>query len=444
MKKHISRIIAAMLALALISGVSGCSIRSPDELYSLPRLSNENLQLQNLLAEEIASGSEYSAPASGSYRQSVQMYDIDNDGVNEALAFFKSSDQMPKICVYRQEQGKYVLAATVLGDGGFIGSVEYAEMDPESGAELIVTWQNNSGMKILNVYSMKNYSMSVLLTTDCTAFHVADLDSDGLQELLCIKADTLVANSQTGEVTLYKLSHDGEMTFSSAALSPGITSVSRVRSTSLSDGIPAVFVESLWGEGGTVTDVFVLRGSDIKNISPDPHSGESRTVRSYVVYAQDIDGNKTLNIPSAKLLPKARDSSTAYWVYDWYDLDINGRMSKVMSTYHCASDGWYLVLNDALRQNLTVRRVDSGSGERTVVLSSIDPGTQKVTDLLTIYTLTGENRRDRANTGERFVLHEEDATIYAALINSEELSMTQTDVIAAFNLIYAEWNTGAL
>lgn len=444
MKKHILRVVAALLTLALISGVSGCSIRSPDELYSLPRLSNENLQLQTLLAEEIAAGSEYSAPTSGSYRQSVQMYDIDNDGVNEALAFFKSSDQMPKICVYRQKDGEYVPAATVQGDGGSIGSVEYAEMDPESGAELIVTWQNSSGMKILNVYSMKNYSMSVLLTTDCTAFHVADLDSDGLQELLCIKADSLVSNSQTGEVTLYKLSHDGEMSSSSASLSAGITSVSRVRSSTLSDGVPAVFVESLWGDGGTVTDVFILQGKDIQNLSVDAASGDSLTTRSCVVYSQDINGDKTLDIPLAEVLPRAKDGSTAYWVYDWYDISPNGGMEKVMSTYHCTSDGWYLVLNDALRRNLTVRRVDSGSGERTVVLSSIDPRTQKVTDLLTIYTLTGENRRDRASAGERFVLHEGDAAIYAALINSEELSMTQADVIAAFNLIYAEWNTGAL
>ena len=437
MRRRQTQLIAAMLVLALIFGVSGCSIRSPDELYSLPKLSDENLQLQELLAEETAAGSEYAAPTSGSYRQSVQMYDIDGDGTNEALAFFKDAEQMPKICVYRQEDGQYVLAATVSGDGGSVGSVEYAEMDPEPGVELIVTWQSNSGLKILNVYSMKNYSMSVLLTTDCTASQIADLDSDGLQELLCIK-------SETGEVALYKLSHDGEMNSSTAELSSGITSVSRVRSVQLSDNTPAVYVESLWGDNGTVTDVFVMDGKDIKNLAVDGHTGESLTTRDCVVYSQDIDGDKALNIPAAELLPKARGSSTAYWVYDWYDLTASGSMEKVMSTYHCTSDGWYFILNDTLRENLSVRRVDSVSGERTVILSSVDSTTRKATDLLTIYTLTGENRRERAALGDRFILREEDATIYAALINSEELSMTQQDVIAAFKLIYAEWNTGAL
>ena len=44
-------------------------------------------QLQSLIDEELASGSEYAAPTHGSYRQSVQLSDVDGDGADEALAF---------------------------------------------------------------------------------------------------------------------------------------------------------------------------------------------------------------------------------------------------------------------------------------------------------------------------------------------------------------------
>ena len=87
-----------------------------------------------------------------------------------------------------------------------------------------------------------------------------------------------------------------------------------------------------------------------------------------------------------------------------------------LSTYHCYSDGWYLILSEKWRENVSVRREADVAGERIVVLSTIDPVTEKAEDFLMIYTLTGVNRWDKAKIGNRFVLLEESSTIYAARI----------------------------
>jgi hypothetical protein len=95
-----------------------------------------------------------------------------------------------------------------------------------------------------------------------------------------------------------------------------------------------------------------------------------------------------------------------------------------------------------LCDGLVVRREDSISGERVVILSTRDEdGT--TTDLLTIYTLTGESRRDRAKLDGRFILSEVSTTIYAASLASGA-PISQQDITNGFDIITTEWNSGAL
>ena len=66
---------AFLLLAALLFCLSGCYSGNIDQYFSLPMASEEYRQLQSLIDEELASGSEYAAPIHGSYRQSVQLSD---------------------------------------------------------------------------------------------------------------------------------------------------------------------------------------------------------------------------------------------------------------------------------------------------------------------------------------------------------------------------------
>ncbi|MBR1781852.1 MAG: hypothetical protein IJ751_10690, partial [Oscillospiraceae bacterium] len=75
---------AVLLTAAALLVLSGCGLRSPEELYALPRLSAEYESLQSALEGLQAQGYEYAAPTAGSNTQSVQLLDLDSDGVDEA------------------------------------------------------------------------------------------------------------------------------------------------------------------------------------------------------------------------------------------------------------------------------------------------------------------------------------------------------------------------
>gem|GEM_PF-636949 len=447
--------VTAMVVAALLS-LTGCYSAPVDDLYSLPKSSEKNVMLQNLINEEIAGGSEFSAPTRGGYRQSVQQYDIDGDGVDETFAFFMNSEKSLTICVYTGNGGNnaYSLAATIKGEGTSIGTIEYADVDGDGVADLIVEWQSGTGsMRLLQAFAMRGFEAASILTVNCAEFRVSDFTGDGVSDVAVMRYDiTEESDTPTGEIELYSFTDDGELISSGGMLSRGLGqgTVSRMRTGLLSDMTPALFVEGTYGENELITDIFAYNGEAFRNITIKKPRGVSEdTIRLNYrePYSQDIDKDRALETPEIVPMHVQENTSPVYY-FDWYSYDADGVRTLDLSTYH-SSDGWYLILPEAWKNGLTVRRGEgSSTGERAIILSSYDERTGGVTDFLVIYTLTGDNRRDRARIPERFTLLDDDATIYAARILRDESEWTHAlspdEIRDNFKLIYSEWTTGAI
>ena len=122
------RILAALLCAVLLLG--GCAQAPSDEtFYRLPKLPAEYESLETLIDALLDGGAEYAAPTSGSNLQSVQMVDLDGDGEEEAVAFFRrSSDERPmKIYVFRAADDSYEQYCVIEGTANSIYSINYIE-----------------------------------------------------------------------------------------------------------------------------------------------------------------------------------------------------------------------------------------------------------------------------------------------------------------------------
>jgi len=432
--KNSIRFLAAALSVCLLFAFAGCFAGSIDELLSLPLPSEEYLQLQELIDVEIAAGSEFSAPISGNYRQSVQMYDLDADGDEEALVFLRDAGQKLKICIYTPVYGEYVLAATIAGEGTAIGSVEYANLNGVPGAELVVAWQVAGDLRLMKVYSMTAWSGAVLLTADCASYRIYDIAGDGTPRLLCVRFDETGA----GLVDMYAFGEDNAVETFSAELSDGITTVNSLITGRLSDESPALFVEGS-SESLYYTDILVFDEDMLRNVSRRRITGTSVIGRGYPVNCTDIDADRVVEAPFVRAMPSQSESSVTYWLFDWYSFNIRGYHRLDLTTYHCYSEGWYLIVPEEMSETLTVRREESSLGEPTVVLSLFDEATGTVTDMAQIFTLTGENRYDRARLEGRFQLMVNDTTVYAARLLSDDLS--RETLLEGFRLIRTDWNT---
>ncbi len=433
---------ALLLGLLLMLLTGGCMSRNMDELLSLPQPSEEYLDLQEKIDEIIASGAVYSAPSAGSYRQSVQLHDINGDGVSEALAFFSVAGEKPlKIYIFRNYGGEYENVALIEGDGSEIDSISYSDMDGDGWLEIVVGWKMGADIQMLNLYSIKGYSPSSVAATDYTEYLTSDINNDGRDELLVIRHER---SEHAGTVMSYTLSSDGETVTAEARLSQGVENISKVTVGRLSADTPALFVESVYDGTGLITDIITGTDGTLDNISAGETGVSDSTLRYYTVYCRDINGDGIMEIPIPRTLPS--QGETSYRSLDWYRYTLHGTGILSLTTYHNYSDSWYLVIPDSWRGSVTVRREDAAGGERGVVFSIWNGVGQPVTDFLKIYALSGENRAVAATKNGRQVIRREDEVIYAAelIIGADnwDYVVDHQYLKENFNLIYSEWVTG--
>lgn len=435
-------VIWPLAGIAAAFVLSGCFRMSADELYSLPRASEEYIRLQVQIDAVLESGAEYSPPTGGPNRRSVQVKDLDGDGVDEALAFFTvaGSESPLKIHIFRKYEDDYQNAAIIEGAGSAIESVRYVDMNGDGVSEIVVGWQMSTALQHMTIYSLSGLQNVRIAGADYKNIAVCDLNGDGTDDVVAVR----LATAETpGEAESFTLMDDGEVVRSVARLSDGMDTVARIISGHLRDGSPAVFVDGKAGSF-TITDVFVY-AEGLVNISVGAESGyASDTERAMSLYCSDIDKDGAVEAPAA--VPLLQQSETTYYEIDWYAYDAAGGRELALSTYHNNSDGWYIIIPPSWRGRFTVRREDLAPGERTVIFSYIykpDGEAPMFEDCLKIYTLSGDNKDERSGMPDRFEILSEGNAIYAGqlLPGSGVYGPADTPEAVAdnFRRIYSEW-----
>ena len=101
MKKRIWLLLLIVFASILLTG---CALQTVDEMYALPKRSKEYDSLQSAI-DSAMYGLSYSAPVSGENQQTVQMADLDGDGVEEYIVFAQGNSANPlQVLIFRQEE----------------------------------------------------------------------------------------------------------------------------------------------------------------------------------------------------------------------------------------------------------------------------------------------------------------------------------------------------
>ena len=437
MKQRFSKTIKLLGILFMLFVLSSCAT-TVDDLYQLPQLSEQNFQLQELMDEILNQGASYSPPSSGSHRQSVQLQDLDGDGVREAIAFFRvtNEDKPFRIHIFRYIDGEYVESAKIDGEGESIDSISYSDMDNDGQMELIIGWQMGLDIKLLTIYTMTDFQPYLVESTNYTDYALCKLNVNG-ENVFVIRMDS---STQTGEGELYTLLPDGELKSDKAPLSVGITSVSRIQTSPLLNGINAIFVECTTAEG-MITDIFTFQINEFANITgmtSDPTL--SGTYRTNSVHCTDINNDNVLDIPIPVPLDSSSDSTTTYYATRWYSYSSSGRQSLTLTTFHNNTDGWYFILTDTMVDKLSVRR-ETSPGTRSIVFS-VAVNSTTTEDFLTISALTGDNREDNSISGNRFLLATNGEVSYTGEIMTENVlpfELTKEMVSDCFALIYSEW-----
>jgi hypothetical protein len=437
MKRFVFWVILIMTALLLF----GCSMKTVEQMYCLPKRSQMYNNLQSAI-DAAMSGLSYCAPLSGEHQQPVQMADLDGDGVDECLLFAKSNDEHPlRVLVFRNVDGNYELTDTVESNGSAFDQVEYVQMNDRKGVEVVIgKLVSEQVIRSLSVYSMNKNNIEQAISVNYTKFMTVDLDTDGLCELMVLRPG--LTETDNGIVELYGIENSTVERSIEVNMSQPADKLKRMITGKLHDGKLAVYVASTVGDNALITDVYTLVNGTLTNVTFSNESGTSvLTMRNFYVYADDIDNDGVVELPSLMTMkPKANSSSDSqHQLIRWFAMNSDGTEVDKMYTFHNFVDGWYVQLEKHWASHLTVV-----SRNNSYSFYLWDEEYKTTEPIFTVYAFTGQDREQTAVAGERFVLYSSDSTVFAASMENgaELIKLTQDEVIYSFRLIQQDWKTG--
>lgn len=414
--------------------LSGCAMKTVDEMYCLPKRSEAYQELQKVLDTELQN-MEYCAPLSGMNQQPVQAADVDGDGVSEFLVFAKAAGERPlRILVIEREDQNFTLTDTLQFSGTAFDQVEYISMDDKSGVELVVGIQlSDQLLRSVAAYTFADGKGEKLLDANYTNFLTVDLDRDNQGELFVLYPGQ--TEESPGFVALYEVEKGVVERSLEVKLSAPVSRLQRVITGELAGGEAAVFVASALEDTVLVTDVYALRSGALTNISLSNESGTSvSTIRNHFVYAQDIDEDGQLELPA--LIPMKAMSERNTQSEDlirWYSLSITGEEVDKLYTYHNFVNGWYLVLDSTWAQQVTVTQDSTGYS-----FYLWDLAKENAIRVLEVQMLYDQDEISQAMESGAILLYQGESSAYVGVLTSDaaQFGLTQEWLRGSFYLIY--------
>lgn len=436
------KILAIMLFFGLLLTLGGCFLEPAESLYAVPKQPESYTKLQSAIALVMTDGAAYAPPVAGENQQAVQMTDLDGDGADEAVVYLKTNGDAPlSICIFDTQGGQFVLTARIDGAGNAFDRVQYVEVDGALGNEIVVGRQvSDSVTQILGVYAYRDGTLLELMSATYSNFITTDLDSDGQRGVFLLHQNVDATNG-TAE---YYHWVDGQMIREREGdLSAPASAVKRIITGGLSQGIPAVFVTSAYGEADIVTDIFGFRDGIFSNLAP-AEQNVVQTVRDYYVYCCDIDADGLIELPRIVAARTFTDDETSQnqSLIVWYNLLLNGTQREKHLTYHSYAGGWYVELPQEWERYTAVTRVKALGGILAYRFYYIESGVRR--ELFSLAAVSGETADSVISSNGWQKMAQKGETAYACLLgeSAADYDLSVETLREMFRFIQVDWKTG--
>lgn len=408
---------------------AGCSVQGGDSLLSPPNLPSEYVELQKQLDAIVAQGAKYVTAETGTDRQSVKLVDLDRDGYNEAVAFFRMDDGMLRAYLFEYDQGGYYQVGYIEGAGARqIYSVEFIEYVSGGWVAVALSWRYDETENLgLTVFRYGGGHMDTILQTRYKSILYADLYGSGKLSIF-----TASVNDVTGahRVRRFQFSSSEECYKQNMEVSM-CSEVRSIVSMQYCDGL--LYVDSAAHGGGYVTDIV----KESFNITMDDMFGlDGSTYRQAAVFCTDIDGDGQIEVPMAE-----KSGSGRIGWYRYSGSAFHMQKVHVAETCYSIADGWYMFWPESWQDNVESQRTVTDGVSMTTFFVPVTAGAsgEVRNALLTVYTFSGEGSTQKLQSysGVR-VLKTVGSTIYAysAMPNDfPEYSLDDRQMTQLFRII---------
>lgn len=318
MKKHFLACLA--LAFSLVFLFSGCSLRftALPNLLRPPKPVGEYSGLQEAFESAIATetGKNFllKTPITGDFRSSFIMYDVDNDGEEEAFVFYAPNKDQSTVRVHfmDSQDGKWTVHNDFPGIGSDVYSVSFADLNEDGICELLVGWNlfDSKESKILSVYQYSNTEngpvINMMAREAFSAMLPVDIDRDGRTEIFLLTPETTgTVHAAVGK--LLKMENGALAMVSTVMLDPKTLNYVSIKEEDLGIQVPLkIYIDANAGTAGMITEIVYWDSNGQKLVAPlyDEKKGMNLVTRRYEsIASRDINNDAILEVPVQMILP---------------------------------------------------------------------------------------------------------------------------------------------
>lgn len=285
---------------------------STESLMQPPKLTPLQTQLNQALIEAAgttADGIKLKYPQEGELRSAFIFSDLDNDGSDEAIAFYQADTkgEYTWVSILDERDGHWQSVYEYPGRASSVDFVTFAHLSDSLSYNMVVGWcdeRNNS--KQLTVFEYENLTLQEIFPSSFRSYldyAIFDINNDDLDEIVILSS-----NDSNSKFYADLISWDGSILDAApggAPLNSGILDFAQVKSGWLDFDTPALFIDEQMEGGYMTTEVLIAEDGELAMPVLENQDADISllTERSTQVLCLDVNQDGIMEIPTATLLP---------------------------------------------------------------------------------------------------------------------------------------------
>ncbi|WP_343045088.1 VCBS repeat-containing protein [Paenibacillus lemnae] len=282
----------------LIMLLSGCSfISDPVSLMTTPDLPADKATLMGAVISSInGSGTEKGdiiRPRSDSDPSSIRIEDLNNDGIMEAVVFYKTPNEEVQIhgMILQQQGNSWVKKLDFDGEGTVLESFDLIDITNDGKLDIVAGFSRGerelqNGMA---VYTFTGDSLRKILPLPYTHFEVTDLNGDRVDELTVVSLQKYELSS----ITTYQYDSTIEdfQELTKLDLGQNIESYYNIVSGKVAEDREGIILDTSIVSNASTSKMIVMEDGELVDVLK-----EDAAYKELPVISQDINGDGILEI----------------------------------------------------------------------------------------------------------------------------------------------------
>ncbi len=312
MLKKLTALIISIVLVCLMSGCDTFLFSSVDNLMRPPKIAGEiNSKLIEGFEATVGENYVLKYPISGEYQSPCIMYDLDSDGVDEAIIFYSLENESTtvRMAFLDYSADKWQIVSDLKGLGNNVDQVSFEHVKNDNSVQVVITWNffDTKTASILSIYNIgftedkTINSVQLIFNEPYSAMKIFDVDGSGSKEIFLISSVT--SDTTVKKVgTLYAMRSDGSFaSVSSVTMDSTVSGYSSIKLEPASENKPyRIFVDAIKGDISMSTEIIYwdskINGLYSPLLDTDTQSVTS-TIRSSRIESRDINGDGLIETP---------------------------------------------------------------------------------------------------------------------------------------------------